>query len=249
MQCPEASAEMKDKLARSTAGQANEGRTTMDIVNNGMLCNYLPVLNSIRRIAPEAHVAGGAVRDTILGRKIHDIDVFMGHEKKDEVAAMLRADFKYLRTGECERYEMFSAPIIHRVAKFEHADEQIPICIIALKKPLSVVENLGRFDFGICQVGWVGGDSIETDAFRHDLDEHVFTLVRADNSAQFAYSMERYRKLTADRYAGWKLAVPKEFEGLVKQAEFKRHWFSDIDNLGKSILTPKDRPLCIAGRR
>ena len=70
------------------------------------------------------------------------------------MAAMLRADFKYVKVGEWEQYEKFSDPIIERVAKFENADESIPIAIIALKEPLPVRDNLARFDFGICMAGW-----------------------------------------------------------------------------------------------
>jgi tRNA nucleotidyltransferase/poly(A) polymerase len=34
--------------------------------------DYAITLASIRSIAPEAHIAGGAVRDTILKKPIHD---------------------------------------------------------------------------------------------------------------------------------------------------------------------------------
>ncbi len=187
--------------------------------------DYETILSSIRRIAPEAHIAGGAVRDTLVGKAIRDVDVFMGHGKKDVLAAMLRADFKYVKVGEWEQYEKFSDPIIERVAKFENADESIPIAIIALKEPLPVRDNLARFDFGICMARWQGGDPIETPQFRHDVNEKTFTLHRADNKAQYAYSMERYRKLTADRYAGWGLAVPEAFKDLVKDTEFERAWY------------------------
>ena len=44
--------------------------------------DYETILSSIRRIAPEAHIAGGAVRDTLVGKAIRDVDVFMGHGRR-----------------------------------------------------------------------------------------------------------------------------------------------------------------------
>jgi hypothetical protein len=42
-----------------------------------------------------------------------------------------------------------------------------------------------------------------------------FTLHRADNLLQFAYSMARFEKITAGRYRGWSLAISKKFEEYV----------------------------------
>src|SRR5262245_27382898 len=98
-----------------TACQTNERTSTMTIINNDNLSPYQAILNSqlstyeaildrIQGIAPEAHIAGGAVRDALLGKAIKDIDIFMGHEGKDEVAAMLRSEFKYVKVGEWRQY-------------------------------------------------------------------------------------------------------------------------------------------------
>jgi hypothetical protein len=213
--------------------------------------DYETILRSIQRIAPEAHIGGGAVRDTIIGKPIRDVDVFIGPDRKDHVAAMLRAEFKYVKVGEWEQYELFSDKIIDRVAKFEHADETIPIAVIALKEPLAVRANLARFDFGVCMCGWDGDEVIETPAFRHDLEKKVFTLHRADHEAQFSYSMRRYERLTAERYAGWDLAIPETFKQFLLDDEFKRHWWVDEHNLefsrlgvelSHNLLRPKHRP-------
>ena len=53
--------------------------------------DYTTVLATLQQIAPEAHIAGGAVRDTILQKQIHDIDVFMKDEHVEEAAALLRS--------------------------------------------------------------------------------------------------------------------------------------------------------------
>jgi hypothetical protein len=132
-----------------------------------------------------------------------------------------------VKVGAWKRYEQFSDPAISGVAKFENADETIPICLVALKEPLAMEENVARFDFGICMAAWDGEKRITDKWFSSDYENQAFTLYRADSREQFAYSMVRFKKLTADRYAGWKLCVPEEFELLAKDHTFRRYWYQD----------------------
>src|SRR5262249_28392006 len=87
--------------------------------------DYTTVLTTLQQIAPEAHIAGGAVRDTILRKPIQDIDVFMGDEQVEEAAALLRSRCSYVKVGEWKEYLGFSDPAMTRVAKFEKADATI----------------------------------------------------------------------------------------------------------------------------
>jgi tRNA nucleotidyltransferase/poly(A) polymerase len=61
---------------------------------------YANIIKTIRSIAPQAHLAGGAVRDTILEKEIRDIDMFVDDDHVDEVAKLLRTDFSCVKTGE-----------------------------------------------------------------------------------------------------------------------------------------------------
>jgi tRNA nucleotidyltransferase/poly(A) polymerase len=58
--------------------------------------DYIPVLTALQQIAPEVHIAGGAVRDTILVKQIHDIDVFMSDEHVEAAALLLRSSCGYV---------------------------------------------------------------------------------------------------------------------------------------------------------
>jgi hypothetical protein len=139
-----------------------------------------------------------------------------------------------------------------RVAKFEKADETIPLCLIGLAENLSPHDNIARFDFGVCMAAWAGGDTpmITADYFTRDIESKTFTLCRADNLAQFSYSMVRFEKLTADRYRAWKLAVPDQFEVLAKEHTVRKHWYRDyreeaaahfgFENFPQ-LLRPKER--------
>ena len=106
--------------------------------------DYATVLATLQQIAPEAHIAGGAVRDTILQKQIHDIDVFMKDEHVEEAAALLRSQCSYVKVGEWKQYLGFSDPAMTRVAKFEKADETIPVCIIGLLPEFANPESQHR---------------------------------------------------------------------------------------------------------
>ena len=71
--------------------------------------------------------------------------------------------------------------------------------------------------------------------FDIDVENKVFTLHRADNFEQFAYSLSRHRKITAGRYQGWGLSIADDFMDLAKEYEFRRHWYTD-----NSYLYAKD---------
>ena len=209
--------------------------------------DYATILKALHQIAPRSHIAGGSVRDTILQKPIHDIDIFVSDEHVDAAAVCLRADHGYVKVGEWTQYESFSDPAMTRVAKFERADETIPICIIGLmSKYADASANMARFDFGVCMAAYYGGEKmIQTYEFELDVRNKTFTLCRADNAPQFAYSMSRFRKITANRYAGWKLAIPEMFQALAKEHAHRRDYYWD-DNGGKfcrrdNILKPKER--------
>jgi hypothetical protein len=214
-----------------------------------VLGDYADLLKALRSHAPDAHVAGGAVRDTILRKPIRDVDIFMADRHLAEAAVILRTKFGFVMTGEWKQYEGFSDPAMTRVAKFERADETVPVCLIGLIPGIDGWEdNVARFDFGVCMAAWEGGKMLTTPAFDADAGTKTFTLHRADNVPQFNYSMVRYEKLSADRYAGWTIAVPMRFENLVKEREFKRHWYYDSGDGEEQMmrsheqaLKPKDR--------
>jgi hypothetical protein len=214
--------------------------------------HYDNLLEALQRALPGSpHIAGGAVRDTLLERQIRDIDIFVRDGVTSNNAAdLLRSDFGYVKVGEWKQYLHFSDPMVARVAKFEKADETIPICLIWLVEDLDMRSNIARFDFGVCMAAWNGDDDriFSDNRFKRDIENQTFTLYRADNLAQFSYSMVRFEKLTADRYKGWTLSVPSRFEALAKQYTFRKHWYAEGAQSAHfgfedspQLLRPKDR--------
>jgi hypothetical protein len=215
---------------------------------NKTVFDYAGVLATLQQIAPDAHIAGGAVRDTILKKQIHDIDIFMDDRRVEEAAARLRASCAYVKVGEWKEYLGFSDPAMLRVAKFEKADEALPICIIGLKPEYTDPrDNISRFDFGVCMAAFDGEETFQAEEFDHDIASRTFTLLRADNEAQFAYSMSRFEKITAGRYSGWTLAIPEQFEELAKEHTFRKLFYRDDVKgfAGESVLRPKERTAVI----
>jgi hypothetical protein len=209
--------------------------------------HYGDILGTLQQAIPSSvHIAGGAVRDTILDRPIRDIDIFLHHSDGDPAAALVRTKFGYVKVGEWVQYLSFSDPMVVRVAKFEKADETIPLCLIGLAEKLSPRDNIARFDFGACMAAWDGGSMITDGCFRRDIERQTFTLCRADDFAQFSYSMVRFEKLTADRYKDWGLVVPSQFEALAKEHTFQKHWYKEegghfgFENYAQ-LLRPKER--------
>lgn len=210
-----------------------------------MLEHYNPILGAIQDLCPTAHIAGGAVRDTILDRPIKDIDLFLDDAHIEEAAQKLRDRFGYVKVGEWTRYEQFSDPAVARLAKFERADETIPLCLIGLVTSKPMHKNVDRFDFGVCMAAWDGIKIYKNNRFDADVAAKTFTLHRADDQPQFDYSMSRFKKLTGERYAGWTLAVLPQFEGLAREHTFNREWYRDYGKffgVGPNRLKPKDRP-------
>jgi hypothetical protein len=215
--------------------------------------DYGDVLSGLQQLAPGAHIAGGAVRDTVLGVKPRDIDVFLPDECKEEAATMLRSKFKYVRVGEWRSYDTgFSDPAITHVAKFENADQAIPICLIGLKGPAaqSIESNISRFDFGICMAAWAGNGLITNGRFDTDRENKTFTLCRADNREQLAYSLSRYEKLRASRFKDWQIAIPERFGDLLREHQTRQHWYLEDDQgsgqfgfarTGERVWRPKER--------
>ena len=88
-----------------------------------------------------------------------------------------------MKVGEWTQYEMFSDPMVARVAKFEKADETIPLCLIGLKEELPRGRTSSASTSGSA---WrlVGRPTqmFTADAFKRDAEAKTFTLLRADNS-------------------------------------------------------------------
>ena len=87
--------------------------------------------------------------------------------------------------------------------QFQKADETIPICIVGLPPRICKSGSQHR-TFRLRHLhGRVRRQgTLRAAEFDQDEKAQTFTLCRADNLAQFTYSLSRFEKITAARYAG-----------------------------------------------
>ena len=114
--------------------------------------------NLRRKVASQAGrhaiIAGGAIRDHILGLPVKDIDIF--------VLGMSAESAK----------EIFGADIIEYAgveeAKHQYRSQNGLMVDLVFSRYDNVQEVLEHFDLGICGAGWDGWDYVLTDDFESD---------------------------------------------------------------------------------
>jgi len=187
---------------------------------------WLEVLAKVQEVFPEALIAGGALRDLILGREIKDIDVFVRSRGEETQAALasIYGDAKAehpdlvrdygenvpelqgvytLHVGDGDRDWAPDSPVSD--------DEYCPFQIIALNQDVTPDSCLGRFDFGICRVATDGKTVFIDPAFTKDIVAHTFTLLFCNKRES---SMKRFTRLTDEKYRGWTLVDPDAHQHL-----------------------------------
>jgi len=174
------------------------------------------ILGAVQSATPEALLAGGALRDRVMGREPKDLDIFVPYnsvqpevvEKMD--AALAKLGYRYLEPPEVEEGASSELPddaVMKEEYHYtsEHPDD-LPINMIEVGKDWTPKKRLYHFDFGLCQIGYDGDRPIVTDAFQHDKDFECFTLLHAPTWRIFYQSLKRYRRFLA-KYPKFPLVI------------------------------------------
>lgn len=167
------------------------------------------VLKRVQTLVPSAIIAGGCLRDAINGRTINDIDVFVPVSTLSLVREALAETHPELTKSIPEPYFTFNNDV--RSVQY-YGGKGLPVNVIGVTADMCNPEDqLARFDFGICKVAYDGVRLWKDLAFDRDQRDQTFTLLPYQTPEQREYSMQRYARLTSDKYAGWKLvdATPK----------------------------------------
>ena len=165
------------------------------IINNSASLSILKPIpreweNLRRKVASEAGrhaiIAGGAIRDHILGLPVKDIDIF--------VLGMSAQSAK----------QIFGADIIEYAdveeAKHQYRSQNGLTVDLVFSRYNNVQEVLEHFDLGICRVAWDGWDYVLTDDFECDRDNLKLTTFYSSPSGH------RDRILAKLRPIGFQLA-------------------------------------------
>lgn len=155
---------------------------------------WLSYLQEIRRYCPSAIIAGGALRDLYCGKEVKDIDFF----------ALPPSDVLPLEwSGSDMDYEGMK----YVVAVLTRRKDDVMQNLILYDAAESVNELLSSFDFGICQIGFDGFNTLVTSAFLWDFKHGVFTMRHTDRIDR---SKLRYERIN-QRY-GWPLIVEEKVD-------------------------------------
>ena len=125
-----------------------------------------------RRISSEAGhhtiIAGGAIRDHVLGLPAKDIDIFVLGMSARAANETFGAEItEYAGVEEAKHH-------------YQPLGNGLPDIDLVFSQYTNVRDVLADFDLGICRVAWDGWDFVITDDFARDLHERTITVF--DNS-------------------------------------------------------------------
>jgi hypothetical protein len=126
-------------------------------------------------------IAGGAMRDHLLGIPVNDLDVFILEITHEKAAEIFNADIY------CSPYDgkMHSQ---HQHETIGHIDVDLVFTVYKTSK-----EVLDDFDLGICKAAWDGANFIIHDDFVRDVSRGIVSV----SGAEFGNHRERLiQKLT-----------------------------------------------------
>lgn len=161
-----------------------------------LLDDFTGILKRVRDAGgTDAVIAGGAVRDFLLGRPMKDIDVFLrsrGNVEDERIVktAYPKAELQFNTDPEYS----IQMPEVASVWNYQEGGlfADAPVQLIFLNGPdVTLPGMLERFDFGLCRAGF-DGDIVVTAAFVKDAFGMTMTLLYSPHPA---HSQRRYERL------------------------------------------------------
>lgn len=173
---------------------------------------WVTLLRDIRQIAPDAHIAGGALRDLDHGRPVKDIDLFIAaeHDVTVELRAMVLG---FERDGSVDLSSMKGADPAVTTSVTWKKEGHLPVNAIYLKRAFRVEDNLHRLDLGLCQIAFDGQSVLKTMAYMHDKGTRSMTVCRCDSSEQMERTIKRAARLRG-KYPDHGFRIPTAFRHL-----------------------------------
>ena len=171
----------------------------------------LEALERVQTVDPYAILAGGVLRDSLFGKEVKDVDIFVGPgfgimdlqavfqdeavSVEFDVTSINNRDPSYGK-GFGEQVEM-----VFRVEPWDYFAQKRPIQIIVRRDPIILDGVLADFDWSFCQIcKWnaiKNGMCYATHNFRLSMnDGPVFNTLPLDDK-RMPHSLERGRRLSA----------------------------------------------------
>lgn len=169
------------------------------------------ILKEMQQIAP-CIVAGGAVRDTLNGRYVKDVDIFMDSAHyKTFTRQVSHGEWRLLGSDETE-YRL--ANVVSKVFENTRGYDYPVQVVFTTTDPEEYVTRY--FDFGICKA-WYDGTRIHCHKdFVRDVNNKTITMCMDDKSLHRAYSnvpyalkhMQAHAQRIQQKYSSHRLVMP-----------------------------------------
>lgn len=147
---------------------------------------------------PGAVVAGGYLRDTVLGIAPKDMDVFIPHCAQRDNAILCRNLAGALGEPVTVQHNIsaYANLEVCRIFECHNALRPVPVQVIEMAPGIDPAERAKGHDFGLCQF-WMGLDGRlrGTDQAWKDNRELTFTLTHAETFKEWERSQRRWVRL------------------------------------------------------
>ena len=181
--------------------------------------NYKQWMDKAKSITKDSKfypvIAGGALRDTLLGKPVKDIDVFMVPTYDDEITCDYVIEFckdndihiDFLSAYEEDEVAKTKLGIISTGKSFEYEGDmfetrKIVFNYIFMGKRISLYTILDTFDFGLCKIAMnISKQIIVHPDFWEDALNKTLTLFRYRSDDR---KLERIKRMT-EKYYNYKL--------------------------------------------
>jgi hypothetical protein len=169
---------------------------------------WVAVLAAIQVAAPEAFLAGGALRDLDLGREVKDLDIFVS-EAGYGAAQVVLSQLDYAPANrQCLDYVGADFSVVEG-REFKREGE-VTVNLVCLRADFGFPSGLYRFDLGLCQIGFDGREVVKTAAYIEDATNKTLTVLRCESVDQMVRTEQRVERLQA-KFPDWPSIIPAEF--------------------------------------
>lgn len=166
----------------------NRMTNTSQHTNTKIPAIWINTLDEIRKICPEATIAGGALRDYFNGRPIKDIDIFVMFDDNKDLYRIFKNTFvdviEVIHTDGGK-----PSPSQLQNGGSYPAHYQFYICdwlfeITQSMKPFYREDIIDVFDIGLCKIVYGNNDIVMHEDYKNDLANNTLTLLTEDPSAK-----------------------------------------------------------------
>jgi hypothetical protein len=190
----------------------------MKIFDKEVPAAWLEVLSTIQAVFPEAILAGGCLRDLVLGGEVKDLDVFIPHKMDggDVIDWILGSESKMAHLAVQQGWTFGQILIggygtlgteVKLCQEFFLPDLINPLQVIHMAMPeFTTLSVLSRMDFGACQLAVTADGPYMTKAAAEDILSRRITLLRTDDANNVARSIRRAIRF-GEKYAGTDVTI------------------------------------------